>query len=174
MRLTPEQIARIAHEANRAYCFTLGDFSLPTWDQTPPWQKAGVIDGVKAALDDPNITPEKSHEGWLAAKLKAGWKYGVTKRPEVLEHPCVLPWAELSAEMRLKDVLFLAAINAVKDELPATAPQRMSEEPTDPGAKRKDDTQEVGILTENGNVVKDAEIVPEVKPKKKKRGLLGG
>lgn len=33
-----EQIARMAHEANRAYCQALGDDSQPAWEDAPEWQ----------------------------------------------------------------------------------------------------------------------------------------
>jgi hypothetical protein len=34
-----DQVARVCHEANRAYCQTLGDNSQPAWDDAPEWQK---------------------------------------------------------------------------------------------------------------------------------------
>jgi hypothetical protein len=32
-------IAIVCHEANRAYCRTLGDHSQPAWGVTPDWQQ---------------------------------------------------------------------------------------------------------------------------------------
>lgn len=48
--MNAEQIAQIVHEANRAYCATIGDFSQAKWDEAPDWQKASAIDGVAANL----------------------------------------------------------------------------------------------------------------------------
>lgn len=159
-----EQIARVVHEANRAYCTALGDYTIPSWDTAPLWQKESTIAGVRSAMTDPDKTPEQSHFEWMEFKLKAGWKHGPTKRPEALEHPCLVPWAQLPEEQKIKDVLFLSVVNAISGqvvrsltvELPVSEP-------------RKDPTEEVGILTPTGEVVKDAEIVPEVKPRKKGR-----
>jgi hypothetical protein len=102
------------------------------------------------------------------------WKYGAIKRPEVLEHPCLVAWKDLPEEQRTKDELFLAIVRVLAGKLAVSRPIPLPEEATDPGGGRKDDTREVGILTADGNVVKGGEIVPEVKTKKsKKKSFLG-
>ncbi len=45
--MTPEQIARVAHEVNRAYCQALGDNSQPAWEDAPQWQRDSAMLGVK-------------------------------------------------------------------------------------------------------------------------------
>ena len=45
--ITDEQIARVAHEANRAYCLSLGDPSQLPWEEAPDWAKESAIDGVR-------------------------------------------------------------------------------------------------------------------------------
>jgi len=165
--LTAEEIARITHEANRAYCSVLGDHTIPSWDAAPEWQRASAIAGVKSVLADPGKTPEQSHFEWMEFKLKAGWKHGPTKRPEALEHPCLVSWEQLPEEQKVKDRLFLAIVRAagVLEAVTTVGDLR-----TDPPAEgRKDSTEEVGILLATGEVVKGAEIVPEVKPLKKGR-----
>ncbi len=112
--LTAEQIARVCHEANRAHCMNTGDHSQPTWDMAAPWQKESAVAGVEATLADPDRKPEDSHAAWLAHKEAAGWKYGPVKRPEVLEHPCMVPHEELPDVQKAKDHLFLAVVRALK------------------------------------------------------------
>jgi hypothetical protein len=107
--MNPEQIARITHEANRAYCMTIGDHSIPAWDTAPDWQKESAVNGVKYAFEN-STSPEQSHENWLKEKESKGWKYGELKAPELLEHPCMLPWDKLPEEQKVKDSLFLAII----------------------------------------------------------------
>jgi len=101
-------IARICHETNRGYCQALGDNSQPPWDAAPQWQKDSAINGVKHAQENPNAKPSDSHESWLAEKTAAGWKYGSVKDPEKKEHPCFVPYADLPAEQKVKDAIFLA------------------------------------------------------------------
>lgn len=49
--MNTEQIARIAHETNRAYCESIGDNSQPPWQDAPDWQKLSAINGVKFHLE---------------------------------------------------------------------------------------------------------------------------
>jgi hypothetical protein len=108
------RIARVCHEANRAYCLSLGDDSQAPWDDAPEWQKNSAIVGVQAHLANPHMTPEQSHESWLSLKREEGWKFGPVKDVEKKEHPCFLPYAELPAAQRVKDSLFSAVVNALR------------------------------------------------------------
>lgn len=109
-----KQIARVAHEINRAYCASLGDASQPAWEDAPEWQQGSALAGVDMHLAKPDATPEQSHESWLAQKLAEGWKYGPVKDVEKKEHPCCVPYAELPAEQKAKDYLFRGVVHALK------------------------------------------------------------
>lgn len=108
-----ETIACAAHMANRAYCIATGDKSQPVWEETPEWQKSSCRNGVRAILLNPDTTPEQSHEGWLKQKTEEGWKYGAVKDVEKKEHPCFLPYGELSELQRAKDVIFGETIRSM-------------------------------------------------------------
>ena len=112
------EIARVAHEINRAYCASLGDTSQPSWDDAPDWQKTSALAGVDMHLANPDATPEKSHESWLAQKTAEGWKYGPVKDAEKKEHPCFLPYAELPPEQKAKDYLFRTVVHELKGVKP--------------------------------------------------------
>lgn len=109
-------IARVAHETNRAYCETLGDFSQPMWDLAPDWQKDSAIKGVQfhvSAHERGEMpSPSASHDSWLEEKRAAGWTYGPVKDADKKEHPCFVPYAELPVSQRLKDYLFGAVVAA--------------------------------------------------------------
>jgi hypothetical protein len=107
------RIAAVCHEANRAYCQTIGDTSQPAWDEAPGWQHDSVVAGVKQVLADPETTPEESHLGWSRQKLAEGWTYGPVKDPSIKQHPCLVPYAELPEEQRRKDALFGAVVHAL-------------------------------------------------------------
>lgn len=124
------EIARVAHEINRAYCASLGDTSQPAWEDAPEWQKASALAGVDMHLTNPDASPEQSHESWLAQKTAEGWKYGPVKDAEKKEHPCFRPYAELPPEQKAKDYLFRGVVHALKDiKAPAveSAPAPFSE-----------------------------------------------
>lgn len=109
-----QQIARVCHEANRAYCAAMGDHSQLPWEQAPSWQRESAINGVRFHLTNPGATPENSHESWLAEKRAAGWRYGPVKDADKKEHPCFRPYAELPVEQRAKDYLFRAIVHAMR------------------------------------------------------------
>ena len=108
---TPEQIEDIAaacHEANRAYCQSIGDDTQKPWGSSPKWQRESAIHGVEALIADPNMTPLNSHQNWMQEKLEAGWKHGDVKDAKKKTHPCLLPFDELPEEQRRKDEIFQA------------------------------------------------------------------
>lgn len=105
--------AKAAHEANRVLCLALGDNSQPKWEDAPEWQQTSATKGVQMILDNPDTTPEQSHEGWLAEKAATGWKYGPVKDPEKKEHPCFIPYNGLPENQRLKDEMFGLVVRAV-------------------------------------------------------------
>lgn len=110
-------IARVAHEANRAYCLSLGDDTQVPWHQAPDWQRTSAIAGVEMVIADPATTPRQSHEGWLAMKRADGWIYGPVKDAEKKEHPCFVPYDELPPEQRAKDYIFQAVVRALVPHL---------------------------------------------------------
>ncbi len=108
------QIAEVAHETNRAYCKTIGDYSQYDWPGAPDWQRDSAINGVRFHLDNPDAGYSGSHENWLKVKLAAGWKYGEVKDIVKLEHPCCVPYDQLLLEQKVKDSLFAGVVRALK------------------------------------------------------------
>ena len=107
------EIAFLCHELNRAYCQLLGDVSQVPWSEAPEWQKDSAIAGVRQILGDPSTTPEQSHQSWMAQKVADGWVYGPVKDPEQKQHPCMVPYADLPFEQRVKDSIYGAVVRMV-------------------------------------------------------------
>jgi RyR domain len=110
--LNIEQIARVCHEANRAYCASIGDNSQKPWLEVEQWQRDSAIQGVRYALANPAAPASAQHDAWLADKERDGWKFGPVKDPEKKEHPCFVPYEQLPAEQKIKDYLFMAVVTA--------------------------------------------------------------
>lgn len=112
-----EAVAKVCHEANRAYCETIGDNSQPKWENAPQWQKDSAITGVNFHFENFSAgqepSPSASHNSWLAEKRAAGWKYGPVKDPAKKEHPCFMPYDGLPIDQRLKDHIFAAIAKAM-------------------------------------------------------------
>ena len=109
-----KQVAEVAHETNRAYCETIGDFTQPKWGNAPGWQKKSAINGVQFHIANPNAGCAASHESWLKEKEMDGWKYGEVKDPDKKEHPCFVPYENLPSEQKVKDALFVGVVRAMK------------------------------------------------------------
>ena len=114
-----EDIARVCHEVNRAYCAALGDNSQPAWEDAPQWQKDSALVGVNLHCDN-NVGPEASHFSWTVQKINDGWKYGPVKDADKKEHPCMVAFEYLPQAQQAKDFIFRAVVHALRPTTPAT------------------------------------------------------
>ncbi|NJL72108.1 MAG: hypothetical protein HC888_11260 [Candidatus Competibacteraceae bacterium] len=104
------------------FCSVLGDNSHTYWETAPESQRESVRKGVEAIIANPALSPEESHNGWMAHKLAQGWVYGETKDAAAKTHPCLLPYAELAPIQRAKDELFGITVRAVLGISPVAVP----------------------------------------------------
>lgn len=101
-----ELTAEVCHEFNKKYCETLNDFSQQHWYDAPEWQKQSVMNGVVFYMNNPETTPEESHNDWCRNKVKDGWVYGEVKDADAKTHPCLVDYNELPVDQRTKDIIF--------------------------------------------------------------------
>ena len=105
-------LAKIVHEANRAFCEVTGDTSLVPWAETPEEIRESAIAGVKAIMEDETITPKELHDEWVKNKAAEGWVYGEEKDEEKKTHPCLVDYKLLPVPQRFKDSLFLSIVRS--------------------------------------------------------------
>lgn len=108
-----EAISRVAHEANRAYCQTIGDNSQKPFDEATEWQKSSCRDGIRAICEGRVKEPGDSHRSWLIEKARTGWKFGPVKNEDTKEHPCMVQFDELSAAEQVKDHIFVGVVKSM-------------------------------------------------------------
>lgn len=113
MTINREEIARVCHEANRAYSASLGDYDHLPWDAAPEWQKQSALKGVDFIIMNPGASPSSTHDSWLKQKERDGWKYGPVKDEAKKEHPCFMSYEELPPEQKAKDYVFGAIVRAM-------------------------------------------------------------
>ena len=109
-----EQVARICHETNRAFCESIGDLSQSPWERAEQWQRDSAIQGVQFKLDNPLAPASAQHDAWCAAKIAAGWKHGDVKDAEAKTHPCLVSYDQLPLDQRIKDFLFVGVVEAFR------------------------------------------------------------
>lgn len=106
-----ESIAAACHQANRMWCDAHGDVVLPVWSSLPEPIQKSTVRGVLFALV-PGTTPESQHQAWMADRLAEGWTLGPVKDVVLKTSPNLVPYDQLPAEQRAKDVLFRGVVNA--------------------------------------------------------------
>lgn len=111
-----EEAAKRAHEANRVYCESLGDETQLPWHEAPEWQRESAVAGVRSLLRSPAMSPKQQHAAWCESKRRAGWKYGDRKDAEQKTHPCLVEYAQLPEDQRMKDIIFQAVVRSTLDE----------------------------------------------------------
>jgi RyR domain len=109
--MTIGQIAVLAHEANRAYCKSIGDHSQLPWDEAPDWQQKSALNGVVFHLANPYANANASHEAWFKEKVEDGWVYGEIKDAVKKEHPCIVRFEELPISQQIKDHIFRSIVH---------------------------------------------------------------
>jgi hypothetical protein len=110
VKLSVEEIAELAHEANKAYCESVGDKSQLGWAEAQDWQRKSAVVGVQFLMQNPEAKPEDTHQSWVDQKVADGWVYGDEKSVEKKTHPCLLPYSELPEFQRSKDYIFKAVV----------------------------------------------------------------
>jgi len=115
MSLTIDQVARVCHEANLAYCQAIGDPGLPHWDDLEEGYRDSTRAGVVGVLK--GSTPEQSHESWRAERIVQGWVWGTVLDRGAKVHPNLVPYDALPALQRIKDLLFLGIVKALSGEV---------------------------------------------------------
>lgn len=115
------EIARMCHEANRTWCEINGDASQLSWGRAEGWQTQSAIAGVMFRLENPSAPTSATHEAWMADKAAQGWRRGDVKDPSAKTHPCMVPFGDLPAEQRMKDVLFGALVRSMAEQYSADA-----------------------------------------------------
>ena len=110
------KIAKICHQANKAWCEANGDFSQKNWEEAEDWQKDSAIKGVAFRINNPDSGDDAQHNSWMKEKIDDGWVYGEVKDAEAKTHPCIVPFEELPVVQRKKDTLFCAIVDSLSKE----------------------------------------------------------
>lgn len=108
-----EAIAKVCHEANKAWCEANGDNSQKSWEEAEEWQKQSAVKGVEFKLYNPNAGNDAQHNAWMKDKIEDGWVYGEVKDANKKTHPCLVPFEQLPNFQQKKDALFCAIVDAL-------------------------------------------------------------
>ena len=111
-----EDISRVVHEANRAYCMSISEYNNAPWDQTSEDLKEHTRKLVKYILEDfkPDLPkPHMLHSKWISIKRDEGWKWGNRYNYELKLHPDFLDYDDLQEDSRRKSPITLGIVKAL-------------------------------------------------------------
>jgi len=107
------QVARAAHNTYAAYCKTIGDHNVESWDDAQAWQRESSIAMTRSILAG-SFSVSAEHERWLAEKKEKGFVYAATRNDDPtkgpLTNPNIRPYNELPFAQRVKGALLVVAI----------------------------------------------------------------
>jgi RyR domain-containing protein len=107
------KIARVMHEAVRAWQKENGQDPSPPWSRAPQWMKAASYDAVVWRLKNPKAKASAQHDQWLAQKRQEGWKFGKVKDAAKKTHPMMIAYSQLPDFERRKDALVGAVVDSL-------------------------------------------------------------
>lgn len=110
-------IARVVHEATRAFQAANGQEAAPPWMRAPRWMKDASREAVTWRVANPKAPVSAQHDQWMAQKKADGWVKGAVKDGRKKTHPLLVPYDELPEVERRKDALVGAVISALTKKL---------------------------------------------------------
>lgn len=111
------RIARVVHEAVRAFQAANDQPAAPPWSRAPKWMKTASAEAIAFRLANPGAGPSAQHDQWMSEKLAAGWKRGKVKDGVKKTHPLMVPYTALPLVERQKDALVAAIIDSLTQPL---------------------------------------------------------
>ena len=124
--MTIEQIASIAHMANRELCYTTSTEDHETWALCSKEHQDRMIVGVRWNILNPDASDSAQHDQWMEKMTADGWVYGTNGRDEEAKtHHCMVPYDQLPPHQRAKDALFRGIVKALTpfwDGKPSVSP----------------------------------------------------
>lgn len=107
------RVARVMHEAVRAWQKANGQPASPPWSKAPTWMKTASREAVLWRLANPDAPASAQHGQWLSEKKAAGWRYGKVKDGLRKTHPLMVAYRDLPVVERRKDRLVAAVVGAL-------------------------------------------------------------
>ena len=108
-----QRIARVTHEAVRAWQVANGQDPAPPWSRAPAWMKTATLEAVHWNTSGTPSTPASRHRQWVEEKKQAGWKFGRRKDARRKTHPLMVAYNQLPEVERRKDALVSAVIESL-------------------------------------------------------------
>ena len=108
-----EQVAKICHEAIRAYAIQFDGRDRGPWEEMDTEYQESYLTGVDYITSPEAMSAEERHAEWLENHLADAWVLGDERDDEKKTHPNMLPYEELPFEQRAKDAIFASMVTSL-------------------------------------------------------------
>lgn len=119
-QMTPielDRIARVVHEAVRAWARANDQNASRSWSQCAKWMREATYESVRFVLEHPDAPASAQHDQWMEKKRRDGWTHGAEKSGVSKTHPMLVPYDELPLVERRKDELVRCLVAALSARL---------------------------------------------------------
>lgn len=99
-------VARVAYEADRAFCESNFIFTNENWHDAPIWKKNIIATSVKDILYQPLMPPMEIHGRLVERLTREGWVYGDKESIEGKTHPMIQDYGEIGDLHKTRFLLF--------------------------------------------------------------------
>lgn len=106
-------VARVVHEAVRAYQTALGEQAAMPWEDAETWQREATLAAVRFCLAHPEAPASAMHDAWVREKIASGWRYGAVKDAAAKIHPSLVAFDRLPETEQRKDTLIQGIVTAL-------------------------------------------------------------
>jgi hypothetical protein len=100
-------VAKMAYEAMRTFCNSLGE-KKPAFEDITPEVRAGLMAQVKFLSAVPLATADQLHDEWRRIKVAQGWMYDEERDDKKKTHPLMQSFSRLTQRQRMKSYILLA------------------------------------------------------------------
>lgn len=99
-----ELVARATHEAVRSYSAHFGYIVPPMWAELSGEVKATLMNSCINSIN--GLPKEDFHNNWVKMKIEQGWSYGKEFSLDNKVHPALMPYKQISEDLRRKNNMF--------------------------------------------------------------------
>lgn len=115
-----EDIARVVHEASRAWAIVQRDPQPPAgWDLASRWERESAVKAVRRSLD--GASPAQVHDAWVVGRRREGWAHGLVKDSRAKTDPLLVAYDQLPTHVRRRDELITTIVSVLAADMPAAA-----------------------------------------------------
>jgi hypothetical protein len=110
--ITLGSVAKIVHQAIKAYAESTGDRSINDWQFTSAPDRSKLVRSVAFRIDYPDLHSRDIHQNWIRMRMDDGWTHGEYDS-DYKTHPLLVEYTQLDPVTKIKNSLLCAIVDAL-------------------------------------------------------------